>query len=227
MRRVAGPVAFGEDGVRIFDERCKPCVAPRAGQGTQFGGTALDRLALDLRHAGGRRAGAGRIGKDVTMHDAEFADNGQVGSVMVLGFGGETGNEIRADGAIGAQVLEPRNEVYRIAAQVPALHALQNEIVTVLQREVKMRHETLFMGEQFEQSDFGRQELGGEMIAAVEGALWSRALIERYRHMGAVPQARRVIVAVDPPASSSGDACGIVVAMLGGMLIVRLFEPQR
>ena len=41
--------------------------------------------------------------------------------------------QIRANRAIGAQVLEPRNEVYRIAAQVPALHALEDEIVTVLQ----------------------------------------------------------------------------------------------
>ena len=86
---------------------------------------------------------------------------------------------------------------------------------TLDNREVLPADYLAAMVEQFEQSNFGRQELEGEMIAAVEGALWSRALIERYRHMGAVPQARRVIVAVDPPASSSGDACGIVVAMLG------------
>lgn len=67
----------------------------------------------------------------------------------------------------------------------------------------------------------GRQELEGELIEDVEGALWNRALLERCRarHVpagenGAGPLAR-VVVAVDPPASATGDACGIVVAGLG------------
>ncbi|MBX7481479.1 DNA-packaging protein [Qipengyuania qiaonensis] len=79
------------------------------------------------------------------------------------------------------------------------------------------------MVEQFEASNFGRQELQGEMVAAMEGALWDRALIDRCRLAGAVPRARRVVVAVDPPASASGDACGIVVVMLGedGLAYVR------
>lgn len=71
------------------------------------------------------------------------------------------------------------------------------------------------MVEQFEGGSFGRQELDGEMAGAIEGALWSRALLERCRVSGAIPDARRVVVAVDPPASATGDACGIVVAELG------------
>jgi phage terminase large subunit-like protein len=62
---------------------------------------------------------------------------------------------------------------------------------------------------------FGRQELDGELIADLEGSLWPRALIERSR--GAVPgegALRRVLVGVDPPAGTAGDACGIVVAGL-------------
>lgn len=76
---------------------------------------------------------------------------------------------------------------------------------------------------QFEGSDLGRQELDGELIEDVEGALWSRALLERCRVDGALPAATRLVVAVDPPASSSGDACGIVVAELGadGVATVR------
>ena len=67
----------------------------------------------------------------------------------------------------------------------------------------------------------GRQELLGELIDEPEGALWSRALIEKARvrrealwNDGDSPFAR-VVVAVDPPATSGGDACGIVVAGLG------------
>ena len=79
------------------------------------------------------------------------------------------------------------------------------------------------MIEQFEGGSFGRQELEGEMAEAAEGALWSRALLERCRASGPVPHARRVVVAVDPPASARGDACGIVVAELGvdGLATVR------
>ncbi|MBO9574491.1 MAG: DNA-packaging protein [Sphingobium sp.] len=58
----------------------------------------------------------------------------------------------------------------------------------------------------------GRQELDGELLLDVEGALWTHALLDRCRHIGAMPELVRVVVAVDPPASAQGDACGIVVA---------------
>ncbi|HEX8535039.1 MAG TPA: terminase family protein [Allosphingosinicella sp.] len=67
----------------------------------------------------------------------------------------------------------------------------------------------------------GRQELWGELIEDVEGALWSRALIEGCRVPAIAPgdggerALRRIVVGVDPPASADGDACGIVVCGLG------------
>lgn len=63
----------------------------------------------------------------------------------------------------------------------------------------------------------GRQELDGELLLDVDGALWTRALLERCR-MSARPNTetfRRLVVGVDPPASARGDACGIVLAGLG------------
>jgi phage terminase large subunit-like protein len=63
---------------------------------------------------------------------------------------------------------------------------------------------------------FGRQELDGELIEEVEGALWSRATIEACR-VRIAPEAVRVLVGVDPPAGAGAgsDACGIVVVALG------------
>jgi phage terminase large subunit-like protein len=61
---------------------------------------------------------------------------------------------------------------------------------------------------------FGRQELDGELIEDVMGSLWPRDLIERCRALLPLPEMRRVVVGVDPPASSEG-ACGIVVCSLG------------
>ncbi|MCI4589863.1 terminase family protein [Sphingobium sp. BYY-5] len=62
----------------------------------------------------------------------------------------------------------------------------------------------------------GRQELDGELIEEMEGALWTRDLIERCRVRHVPGVLARVVVAVDPPASADGDACGIVVVGLGG-----------
>jgi phage terminase large subunit-like protein len=70
------------------------------------------------------------------------------------------------------------------------------------------------MEESYGGTRLGLQELDGEMIEDVAGALWTRALIERCR-VAVVPMLRRIVVAVDPPASAHGDACGIVVAGIG------------
>lgn len=61
----------------------------------------------------------------------------------------------------------------------------------------------------------GRQELDGELLEDVEGALWTRGLVERCRiDADAIGKPVRVVIGVDPPATAKGDACGIVVAAL-------------
>ncbi|WP_300973625.1 terminase family protein [Sphingomonas sp. LHG3406-1] len=56
------------------------------------------------------------------------------------------------------------------------------------------------------------RELDGEMGSGVAGALWSRELLDRSRFAaGAWGAPVRVVIGVDPPATSTGDACGIVV----------------
>ncbi len=59
----------------------------------------------------------------------------------------------------------------------------------------------------------GRQELNGELIADLPGALWRRDQLEACR-VRERPVLARVVVAVDPPAGVGGDACGIIVAGL-------------
>ena len=62
----------------------------------------------------------------------------------------------------------------------------------------------------------GRQELMAEILEDVPGALWQRDWIERDR-VEKAPEMRRIVVAIDPAASSGEDAdeTGIVVAGLG------------
>jgi phage terminase large subunit-like protein len=59
----------------------------------------------------------------------------------------------------------------------------------------------------------GRQELDGELIEERADALWTRRMIEAAR-VDETPQLARIVVAVDPPASSGrrADSCGIVAA---------------
>ncbi len=61
----------------------------------------------------------------------------------------------------------------------------------------------------------GRQELEGELVDDREDALWSREMLVEAMVADAGPM-RRIVVAVDPPASSrrTSDACGIVAAGL-------------
>jgi phage terminase large subunit-like protein len=72
------------------------------------------------------------------------------------------------------------------------------------------------MDAQYAGTRLGRQELDGELMEDVAGALWSRALLEACR-VRDVPPLTRVVVGVDPPVTSGerADACGIVACGLG------------
>lgn len=69
----------------------------------------------------------------------------------------------------------------------------------------------------YEGTRLGRQELNAEILQDVPGALWSR---ENIRHLpiSDVPALSRIVVAIDPPASSTenSDECGIIAAGQNG-----------
>ncbi|QPQ56211.1 DNA-packaging protein [Allosphingosinicella flava] len=63
----------------------------------------------------------------------------------------------------------------------------------------------------------GRQELDGEIVDDVPGALWTREMLDATR-VEKAPQMARVVVAIDPSGTDGddeGDAIGIVVAGRG------------
>ncbi len=71
------------------------------------------------------------------------------------------------------------------------------------------------MRKDFDATRLGRQELYGEMLSDLDGALWTRAILDRAVASKMKEDLSRVVVAVDPPASAKGDACGIIVAGIG------------
>lgn len=67
---------------------------------------------------------------------------------------------------------------------------------------------------QYEGTRLGRQEIEGEVLEDTPGALWTQGQIEALRVREA-PEMRRVVVGVDPAATSYGDEAGIIVAGVG------------
>lgn len=74
------------------------------------------------------------------------------------------------------------------------------------------------MRAKYEGTRLGRQELDGEILDDVPGALWTRAMLER-ASIAELPEMARIVVAVDPSgtagASDDGDEIGIVVTGRG------------
>ena len=60
---------------------------------------------------------------------------------MHFGLGWKARNNISAEGYLWAQAHGVLGKANGVIAQVAALHAFQDEIVAMLQRKVKMRHQ--------------------------------------------------------------------------------------
>ncbi len=71
----------------------------------------------------------------------------------------------------------------------------------------------------------GRQELQGEIVEERADALWSRAMLDGLREEKA-PAMQRIVIAIDPPASSSqrADNCGLVAAGIDEDGIVHVLD---
>ena len=102
---------------------------------------------------------------------------------------------------VKALLADPRTAVTRVATAANAANLAPSFLERIVGR--------------YRGTRLGRQELDAELLEDRPDSLWPRALIERVR-VSAAPALQRIVVAVDPPASSSAsaDACGIVVAGL-------------
>ena len=96
-------------------------------------------------------------------------------------------------------LADPKVAISRAATQANAQNLAQEFFERIVAR--------------YEGTRLGRQELLGEMIEERADALWTRAMLDAAR-VSEPSALRRIVVAVDPPASSSkrADACGIIAA---------------
>lgn len=69
---------------------------------------------------------------------------------------------------------------------------------------------------EYEGTTVGRQELYGELLEDVDGALWNHQMIEKGRVKPAdIPKLKMTVVGMDPPGTGTADECGIVVVGRG------------
>jgi len=75
------------------------------------------------------------------------------------------------------------------------------------------RHVVEELKKLYEGTRAGLQELYGHLIEEVEGALWTRPMIENNRVKAReLPELKQIVVSMDPGATGSGDETGLIVA---------------
>ena len=118
----------------------------------------------------------------------------------------------------------PRQVVTTTPRAMALLRRLMSDAGTMIGRSRTMDNAAYLapgfiadMKARYGSSLLGRQELDGDLIEDREDGLWRRDGIDAAR-VAQPHDLRRIVVALDPPVTSgaSADACGIVVAGVGG-----------
>lgn len=116
----------------------------------------------------------------------------------------------------------PRGIISTTPRRVPHMKALIDEAAAdprvIIQRGATLDNAAnlsdAFIADQYAKhggTAWGRQELEGEYLNEVAGALWNDDLIAAARARPVAERFDRILVSVDPSGSATGDATGIVV----------------
>jgi phage terminase large subunit-like protein len=117
----------------------------------------------------------------------------------------------------------PRVVITTTPRPVPLVKKLLADPATAVTRTATFDNETRLaksfiadVTERYGGTRLGRQELEGELIEDDPDALFRRGMIESGR-VKTAPEMKRIVIAVDPPAShgKKANACGIICAGLG------------
>src|SRR5215471_5336824 len=113
---------------------------------------------------------------------------------------------------VGPTAADARNVMVEGAS---GIRALLDDPTTIITRGTSYDNATnlapAFLAQivkRYEGTRLGRQELNAEVLEDVPGALWNRKRLEelRWPHFKAVPELVRIVVAIDPAASSSEES---------------------
>ena len=147
----------------------------------------LDDIARDLRHPRRRRAGPRRERKHVKLRQAALVDQVERAREHVFGLGRKARNDVAAERHVGPQPPHLLAERNGVGARMPALHALEDQVVAGLQRQMQMRHQPRLIGERVEQVGVGLDRIDRGQSQPLEFRHVARIVL----HQRPSPSARR------------------------------------
>lgn len=115
--------------------------------------------------------------------------------------------------------LHPRQIITTTPRPLPLIRRMMNDETVVvtsgatLDNKANLAESTVrYLYERYSGTRLGRQELEGELLEDIPGALWQRSTIDENRRPEAPVEMSRIVVAVDPAVSSEegSDETGIV-----------------
>src|SRR5262245_55543135 len=114
-----------------------PCQRSSASS-TQTCSAFLHDAAIHLRHARGGRAGAWAEGEGVDVSEIAFVNEREQVCERLVALGRETRDEVCAERDFRARSFQLLAKLNRLRARVAAFHALEDQIVAMLQRKVQI-----------------------------------------------------------------------------------------
>ena len=121
-------------------------------EGAEFAGAALDGGAGNfVCERGGFGAGAPGEREDMEIGEGEAFDEGHGGGVVVLGFAGEAGDDVGADGGMGESFVNEFDAAGVVLGAIPAVHGGENAVGGGLQGHVEVLGDAIGGGEEVDQ----------------------------------------------------------------------------
>ena len=81
------------------------------------------------------------------VREPAFGDEVARARERVFGLGRKSRDDVGAEHDVGPQAPHLARECDRVSARMAPLHALEDQVVAVLQREMQMRHEPRLFGD--------------------------------------------------------------------------------
>ena len=110
----------------------------------------------------------------------------------LLGLGREAGDDVGAEHHVGPQPPHRVAERDGVGARMPPLHALEDQVVAGLQRQMQMRHQPRLVGERVEQIAVGLDRIDRGQPQPLK----LRHVLEDLLHQRAEPRRARQVRAV-------------------------------
>ena len=95
------------------------------------------------------------------VRQSAFVDQIERARKHFLRLGRKAGDDVGAEHNVGPYAAQQPAEIDGISARVPALHALENEIVAGLQRQMQVRHQPIVLRKGVDEIAIGLDRIDG------------------------------------------------------------------